>query len=143
MLWEKNLQFLSYFKKNGAGARVLDSTFSFFDESFSQFACFSCKTYCDPTTRPPASLGVQGSSEGSPRGPKRLPKCVNAAATAPQSTPKEAIMGFMTQQSLSRGPKRSQGSCNYSQEAPKRFQRLPKRLENIPRQPQRFDRLHG
>ena len=37
----------------------------------------------------------------------------------------------MTQQSLSRGPKRSQGSCNYSQEAPKRFQRLPKRPENI------------
>ena len=49
----------------------------------------------------------------------------------------------MTQQSLSRGPKRSQGSCNYSQEAPKRFQRLPKRLESIPRQPQRFDRLPG
>ena len=42
----------------------------------------------------------------------------------------------MTQQSLSRGPERSQGSCNYSQEAPKRFQRLPKRPENIPRQPQ-------
>jgi hypothetical protein len=28
----KNLQFLSFFKKNGAGARVLRSTFSFFDE---------------------------------------------------------------------------------------------------------------
>ena len=28
----KNHQFLSFFKKNGAGARVLDSTFSFFDE---------------------------------------------------------------------------------------------------------------
>ena len=31
----KNLQFLSFFKKNGAGARVLRSTFSFFDECFS------------------------------------------------------------------------------------------------------------
>ena len=30
----KNLQFLSFFKKNGAGARVLRSTFSFFDECF-------------------------------------------------------------------------------------------------------------
>jgi len=31
----KNLKFLSFFKKNGAGARVLDSTFSFFEECFS------------------------------------------------------------------------------------------------------------
>ena len=31
----KNLKVLTYFKKNGAGARVLDSTFSFFEECFS------------------------------------------------------------------------------------------------------------
>ena len=31
----KNLQCLSFFKKNGAGARVLDYTFSFFKEYFS------------------------------------------------------------------------------------------------------------
>ena len=32
----------------------------------------SCQNVVDPTTRPPASLGVQGSSESIPRGPKRL-----------------------------------------------------------------------
>ena len=30
----KNHEFSSFFKKNGAGARVLESTFSFFDECF-------------------------------------------------------------------------------------------------------------
>ena len=32
--------------------------------------CFCCKTKCDPATPPPASLGVQGISEGFPRCPK-------------------------------------------------------------------------
>ena len=40
-----------------------------------QLIClFLFKIWCGPTTRPPASLGVQGSSDGFPRGPKRFPK---------------------------------------------------------------------
>ena len=69
-----NRQFLRLFKNNGAGARGLNSTAAVFEECLSKFASFGCETWCDPTTRPPASLGVQGSSKGCSRGPKRLPK---------------------------------------------------------------------
>ena len=76
-LIKKPRKFFRPFKNKGAGARVLRSTAAVSDECFSSFASFGCKTWCDPTTRPPASLGVQGSSEGFPRGPKSLQKHYN------------------------------------------------------------------
>ena len=43
-------------------------------------------------------------------------------------------MAHLAQQGFLRGPKRSQGSCNDSQKASKRFQKASKRLQKIPRQ---------
>ena len=67
----KNVQFLSFFKKNGAGARVLSSTFSFFDESFGKFACFCSKFGVAPQLglqRQVAPKGAPKASQGVPKG---------------------------------------------------------------------------
>ena len=66
----KNLKFLSFFKKNGAGARVLRSTFLFFDECFTNLLVLVAKLGVTP------QLGLQRhlASNGAPKGFQRVPK---------------------------------------------------------------------
>ena len=60
-------------------------------------------------------------------------KLVKAAATAPQSIPKGAIMGLLDQQGFSSGPKRPRASYNDSQKGSRKISKVTNKLQRLPK----------
>ena len=76
----KNLQFLSFFKKIGAGARVLRSTFSFLMNASANLLVFVATLGVTP------QLGLQRhlASKGAPKAPQGIPKGTPNVSMQPQ-----------------------------------------------------------